>query len=100
VLISLGLVCPATRVSGASSGSIVAVLLKCGFDAADVMRSTLLFALDVRTHGIKGRLGAALRHYLESHLPEDAGASNDGTTYLAITQGEYGPLASGHSAVL
>jgi hypothetical protein len=42
VLLSLGLVDRTTKVSGASSGSLGAVLLKCGFDAADVLRSTLV----------------------------------------------------------
>ncbi len=136
VMLDLGLVCPATKVSGASSGSLVAVMLKCGMDTADVIRSTLVrnpvrlwvwvfggappascrmgppcasppliplpthhqrppppgpythqrFAQDVRTHGIHGRLGSALRRYLEAHLPRDAGAANDGSTYLAVTR--------------
>ncbi|KIZ00064.1 hypothetical protein MNEG_7899 [Monoraphidium neglectum] len=86
VLLDLGLVDPSTRVSGASSGSLGAVLLKCGFDARDVLLSTLNFAVDVRQHGIKGRLGPALRSYLQTHLPPCAGASNNGTTFLAVTQ--------------
>jgi hypothetical protein len=42
---------------------------------------------DCARNGIRGRIGLALRQYLESYLPPDAYQLCDGNTFLAVTKG-------------
>jgi hypothetical protein len=54
----------------------------------------------VRKHGIRGRLGPALRAYLEAHLPRSASDANDGSTFLAVTQGASQAGRVGHAFLI
>lgn len=77
---------PHTLLSGASSGSLIAVFAKCGLPIHTVLELTRKFSQDCASKGVKGRLGVVLRSYLEEYLPHNAHELCDGITFLAVTK--------------
>eukprot|EP00775_Hariotina_reticulata_P010098 gene10098-10254_t len=82
----LGIVGADTLLSGASCGALIAVCTKCGMTMERLLDLTRRFSADCARNGIRGRLGVALRQYLESYLPPDAYKRCDGNTFLAVTK--------------
>lgn len=67
----LGIITPKTNVSGASAGSLTAVLSCTDMSLEDIRSHLREFAVDCRSGGTAGRFTIVLKAFLEKHLPKD-----------------------------
>ncbi|KAL3695257.1 hypothetical protein R1sor_009333 [Riccia sorocarpa] len=75
-----------TPLAGSSAGALVCAVVASGLKMSDALLATKALAKDCRENGTAFRLGAVLRVYLESSLPDDAHVRTSGRIRVAITQ--------------
>ncbi|KAL2632363.1 hypothetical protein R1flu_017049 [Riccia fluitans] len=75
-----------TPLAGSSAGALVCAVVASGLKMSDALLATKGLAKDCRDNGTAFRLGAVLRAYLETSLPEDAHLRSSGRIRVAVTQ--------------
>eukprot|EP00850_Spirogloea_muscicola_P012638 SM000082S22880 [mRNA] locus=s82:547550:550678:+ [translate_table: standard] len=85
-LIDAALITESTPLAGSSAGAIICAVVASGVSMRAAVEATKELGKDCREFGTAFRLGAVLRKFLRSFLPDDAHISCNGRIRVAVTQ--------------